>query len=76
MAKPTKKSKAIEGVIDLLIGGQPGDNTRPKTIKSDRCIGAPLGCGGNASAFRDEISRREYAITGFCQSCQDNMFGV
>jgi hypothetical protein len=24
--------------------------------------------------FRDQISRREYAITGMCQSCQDGTF--
>ena len=25
--------------------------------------------------FRNEISRREYRISGLCQSCQDEMFG-
>jgi hypothetical protein len=25
--------------------------------------------------FRDDISRREYKISGLCQSCQDNIFG-
>ena len=75
MAKPSKKSKIVEGVIDLLMGGQPGDNLRSKVIKSNMCVAAPLGCGGNAEAFRDEVSRREYRLTGFCQNCQDNMFG-
>lgn len=26
--------------------------------------------------FRDSLSRREYAISGLCQDCQDKMFGV
>lgn len=25
--------------------------------------------------FRDELSRREYRISGLCQKCQDDMFG-
>ena len=25
--------------------------------------------------FRDELSRKEYSISGFCQSCQDKTFG-
>lgn len=28
------------------------------------------------SAFRDEISRKEYKISGLCQECQDSIFGV
>lgn len=26
--------------------------------------------------FRDEVSRREFRISGMCQSCQDETFGV
>lgn len=25
-------------------------------------------------SFRDELSRKEYGITGMCQVCQDNFF--
>ena len=25
--------------------------------------------------FKDELSRREYDISGLCQKCQDEMFG-
>ena len=25
--------------------------------------------------FRDELSRKEYAISGLCMDCQDEMFG-
>lgn len=27
------------------------------------------------SEFRDELSRREFEISGLCQSCQDDIFG-
>lgn len=33
-------------------------------------------CGDNAVHFRDEISRREFGISGMCQVCQDMVFGV
>lgn len=26
-------------------------------------------------SFRDELSRREFKISGLCQSCQDEIFG-
>ena len=28
-----------------------------------------------SSPFRDELSRKEYTISGMCQDCQDMMFG-
>lgn len=31
-------------------------------------------CGKSADNFRDEISRREYKISGMCQACQDLVF--
>lgn len=32
-------------------------------------------CGGSATTFRDELSRRENRIAGTCQRCQDDLFG-
>jgi uncharacterized CHY-type Zn-finger protein len=29
----------------------------------------------NMADFRDELSRREYEISGICQECQDETFG-
>ncbi len=26
--------------------------------------------------FRDDLSRKEYGISGLCQKCQDDVFGV
>lgn len=28
------------------------------------------------AAFRDELSRREFRISGLCQKCQDDTFGT
>lgn len=41
-----------------------------------RCGGHPVGCGGEAKVFRDDLSRREYAISRLCQSCQDKVFST
>jgi len=31
-------------------------------------------CGGEVGDFRDELSAREYGISGMCQTCQDSVF--
>ena len=74
MAKPTKKTKAIDGILDLMLGGKPGDDIRSNTIRCKTCLPLPMGCGLEVNVFRDECSEREYCITGFCRSCQDKMF--
>ena len=33
-------------------------------------------CAVTLDDFRDEISAKEYSISGMCQSCQDKTFGV
>ena len=32
-------------------------------------------CGGEITGFKDELSKREFTISGLCQSCQDKAFG-
>lgn len=31
-------------------------------------------CGAIPEGFRDEVSAREYEISGLCQTCQDKVF--
>ena len=33
-------------------------------------------CAVALDEFRDELSAKEYSISGMCQSCQDKTFGV
>jgi hypothetical protein len=66
MAEPTPKHPDIENVLTKLTG-----RSRVESIKNDKCSF----CGGDASTFRNELSRREYVISGFCQKCQDSVFG-
>lgn len=71
MAEPTKKSTAIEDTLTRITGQRRAD-----VVRSNRCMAAPFGCGGEAVEFRDEASTREYRISGLCQSCQDGVFGA
>lgn len=64
--KPTEKSPEIERLLTFLTG-----KDRKNTIENGNCVF----CGGAADEFRDEISAREYRISGICQSCQDKTFG-
>lgn len=33
-------------------------------------------CNKPVGEFRDELSQREFEISGLCQECQDGVFGV
>lgn len=66
MAEPSEKSQAINELLSNLMG-----RDREATIKADLC----MTCGGPAVEFRDQLSRREYSISGMCQKCQDEVFG-
>ena len=66
MATPSKKSSIIEELLTELNGGR----SRRAYIHANRCVR----CEGDARHFINEVSRREYAISGWCQHCQDEMF--
>ena len=67
---PTTKSEAIEDLLTKISGSD-----RRDTIEANFCRPAPMGCGLGVNAFRDDLSKREYAISGLCQVCQDKVFG-
>ena len=66
MAEPTQKSPGIESLISGMMG-----KDRTATIKANKC----MTCDGEATTFSDDLSRKEYAISGMCQVCQDKTFG-
>ncbi len=68
MANPTEKSPEIEKLIDAT---NPSGRKRVGSIKTNICSW----CGKPAAKFTDELSRREYRISGFCQECQNKTFG-
>jgi len=38
-------------------------------------VGKCVTCGNPITKFRNELSEREYKISGMCQDCQDSVFG-
>ena len=68
MGVPTQKSDVMEEILQSL---SPVVLGRKEAIINDICNW----CGKEASEFRNPLSRKEYSISGFCQSCQDKTFG-
>lgn len=67
MANPTKKNPELEKSIEEMFGMGRQDN-----IMANRCTS----CGKRATKFRNAISEKEFTISGFCQVCQDSVFGI
>ena len=39
-------------------------------LKANKCTT----CGNPITQFKNEISKKEYSISGMCQNCQDSVF--
>lgn len=63
----TKKAPAIDKLITAVTG-----KDRTETIINKEC----MLCENKNLRFANELSRREYAISGMCQECQDKAFGT
>ena len=68
MATPSEKSPQVRTFLEKFTG-------REAAIRADRCVEQPFGCGMPATQFRDDLSRKEYTISGLCQRCQEKVFG-
>lgn len=74
----TKKSPDIEQFLTLLSAhvapnATPAMNkTRQQVVANNEC----MTCQSPNTKFRDDISIKEYRISGMCQDCQDSFFGV
>ena len=67
METPPLSPKAPE--IEDLIEGLTGLRRQ-----EGRCVFQRDGKEHNLT-FRDDLSKREFSISGMCQSCQDSVFG-
>ncbi len=65
--KATTKSKEIDNMLTNITG-----KDRQETILRGDCVT----CENTCLKFRNQLSKREYEISGMCQSCQDDTFGV
>jgi len=64
-----ERSNSIESFLGNLQFETFGTD-RNETTKRGLCAN----CGKIANDFKDEISEREYEISGLCQQCQDEFF--
>jgi hypothetical protein len=70
--EPTPKSYSLEKAINAFLGAD-----RSETIRNNQCVPPPIGCGKKINPeteFRDEVSRREFQISGLCSTCQNKIF--
>ena len=61
--------------IDTLISIHAGGKDRAEVIRLGKCMTCDS-VGNTHTSFRDDLSRKEYQISGMCQSCQDDFFGI
>jgi len=69
MARPTLKNPDIDNLLSSLTG-----RSRVDSIRSDVCVFSEDGPVHNM-VFTDDLSAREFTISGMCQTCQDRLFG-
>jgi hypothetical protein len=65
------KSKSIEQFLEKIAG-------RTTALASGYCIPPPFGCGRKIYLVEevwDELSIKEYGISGLCIDCQRKVFG-
>jgi hypothetical protein len=67
MSKPFEnKTEEMKQAIEVAFPGT------ANLIANKKC---PC-CKSDIGPFRDALSKKEYSISGMCQSCQDAVFGV
>jgi len=67
--KATNKDPRMDEFLTLMLGNS---KNRYEVVKEGLC----MTCDGRATQFRDALSEDEYRISGMCQCCQDNVFGI
>ena len=65
---PTVKAPALESAISAITGV---DRREALTSKTCTCCGSAV----TLDSFVDELSLKDFHISGMCQFCQDKVFG-
>jgi len=58
------KSPQMEAYLNTIVPH------RELYMSHQRCVS----CGCHAGWFKDDLSAKEYTISGLCQQCQDDIF--
>ena len=67
--EPSEKSAELSSFLEDMFG-------RTTAITNDLCVSCNRDIRDFRDDFRDDLSRREYVISGLCQRCQDEVFGA
>jgi hypothetical protein len=67
MAKSPEMKRLLDKISQQVYGRK-----RSECLESATCTS----CGSEVKEFRDSLSRKDYGLSGFCQKCQDETFGV
>jgi hypothetical protein len=65
MKRDPELQKYLDRVAKVAFG-----RTLTKASRKGICVS----CGKPVKEFKDELSRKEYEISGICQECQDDIF--
>lgn len=69
--KATPKAKSINDFLKTQFGVD-----REQSVAIMKCVHEPIGCGQEVDPTKwDELTQREYQISGLCKECQDAIFG-
>ena len=64
------KHERIRRLLDKMTAQEPFKGVRSKVKMANLCVF----CDNPNLNFIDALSKREYNISGMCQTCQDNFF--
>lgn len=64
------RMKELENVVDAMSIRAFGEPGYTESLRKGSCVM----CKDPAAGFKDDLSIKEYAISGLCQTCQDKVF--
>jgi hypothetical protein len=67
MAKATYKHPSLDNALKDIFGLD-----RIESFFNNVCVS----CKKEAQEFKNDLSRKEYTISGLCQTCQDKVFSL
>lgn len=65
------KTKEITNLLDGITAQQPFKNKRSVAVGKLKCVM----CNNPDFNFKNDLSLKEYKISGICQKCQIEIFG-
>lgn len=69
--KPSRKSASIEALLSRF---RFASHDRASAILKGGCFTCDSSANLTEASFRDDLARKEYAISHMCQACQDLTF--